>query len=94
MAETVEMRTIEVRGARPLASDLGRAESPCCRSTAPASGISTSARSTPILAEEFRGIDYDQRGYGQSEKPEQHYDIEVWADDERAGMLDLAGDRA
>jgi pimeloyl-ACP methyl ester carboxylesterase len=45
---------------------------------------------TPVLAEEFRCIDYDQRGYGQSEKPEQHYDLEVWADD-AVGLLDALG---
>jgi 3-oxoadipate enol-lactonase len=45
---------------------------------------------TPLLSREFRCIDYDQRGYGQSEKPEQHYDLEVWADD-AAGMLDALG---
>ena len=45
---------------------------------------------TPLLSKDFRCIDYDQRGYGQSEKPEQHYDIEVWADD-AAGMLDELG---
>jgi pimeloyl-ACP methyl ester carboxylesterase len=49
---------------------------------------------TPVLAEEFRCIDYDQRGYGQSEKPEQDYDLEVWADD-AVGLLDALGiDRA
>jgi pimeloyl-ACP methyl ester carboxylesterase len=49
---------------------------------------------TPVLAEEFRCIDYDQRGYGQSDKPEQHYDLEVWADD-AVGLLDALGiDRA
>jgi pimeloyl-ACP methyl ester carboxylesterase len=36
---------------------------------------------TPILSRQFQCIDYDQRGYGASEKPEQHYDMEVWADD-------------
>src|SRR3712207_5602794 len=36
---------------------------------------------TPILSKQFRCIDYDQRGYGQSEKPEQDYDLDVWADD-------------
>jgi pimeloyl-ACP methyl ester carboxylesterase len=45
---------------------------------------------TPLLSGEFRCIDYDQRGYGQSEKPEQHYDLEVWADDAVA-MLDALG---
>lgn len=45
---------------------------------------------TPLLSREFRCIDYDQRGYGQSDKPEQHYDLEVWADD-AVGMLDALG---
>jgi 3-oxoadipate enol-lactonase len=42
---------------------------------------------TPALAEHFRVIDYDMRGYGQSDRPVQHYDMEVWADD-AAGLLD------
>ena len=43
--------------------------------------------STPELSRHFRVIDYDMRGYGQSDKPLQHYDMEVWADD-LAGLLD------
>lgn len=42
---------------------------------------------TPIVNEHFKVIDYDQRGYGQSDKPEQHYDMEVWADD-AIGLMD------
>jgi pimeloyl-ACP methyl ester carboxylesterase len=43
---------------------------------------------TPIVAGAgFRVIDYDQRGYGQSDKPVQHYDMEVFADD-LAALLD------
>jgi 3-oxoadipate enol-lactonase len=42
---------------------------------------------TPPLSERFRVIDYDMRGYGQSERPVQHYDMEVWADD-LAALLD------
>jgi pimeloyl-ACP methyl ester carboxylesterase len=43
---------------------------------------------TPIIAEAgFRVVDYDQRGYGQSDKPLQHYDMEVFADD-LAALLD------
>jgi 3-oxoadipate enol-lactonase len=42
---------------------------------------------TPALAQHFRVIDYDMRGYGQSDRPRQHYDMEVWADD-LAGLLD------
>jgi pimeloyl-ACP methyl ester carboxylesterase len=45
------------------------------------------APATPALAEHFRVVDYDMRGYGQSDRPVQHYDMEVWADDV-AGLLD------
>jgi pimeloyl-ACP methyl ester carboxylesterase len=43
---------------------------------------------TPALASHFRVVDYDMRGYGQSERPVQEYDMEVWADD-LAGLLDV-----
>jgi pimeloyl-ACP methyl ester carboxylesterase len=45
------------------------------------------APATPALAERFRVIDYDMRGYGQSDRSVQHYDMEVWADD-AVGLLD------
>ena len=45
------------------------------------------APATPVLSERFRVIDYDMRGYGQSDRPIQDYDMEVWADDV-AGLLD------
>jgi pimeloyl-ACP methyl ester carboxylesterase len=45
---------------------------------------------TPVLAEQFQVIDYDQRGYGLSDRPRQEYDIEVWADD-AAGLLSALG---
>lgn len=49
---------------------------------------------TPELSKRFRVIDFDMRGYGQSDRPLQHYDMEVWADDV-AGLLDaLEIDRA
>ena len=48
------------------------------------------APATPVLAERFTVIDYDMRGYGQSDRPVQHYDMEVWADDV-AGLLDALG---
>jgi 3-oxoadipate enol-lactonase len=43
--------------------------------------------STPELARHFRVVDYDMRGYGQSDRPVQHYDMEVWADD-LASLMD------
>lgn len=48
------------------------------------------ATATPILSRHFRCIDFDLRGYGQSEQPIQHYDMEVWADD-IAGLMDHLG---
>ncbi len=48
------------------------------------------APATPELAKSFRVIDFDMRGYGQSDRPVQRYDMEVWADDV-AGLLDALG---
>ena len=48
------------------------------------------APATPELAKHFLVIDYDMRGYGQSDRPVQDYDMEVWADDV-AGLLDALG---
>ena len=45
---------------------------------------------TPEISKRFRVIDFDMRGYGQSDKPLQDYDMEVWADDV-AGLLDVLG---
>jgi len=42
---------------------------------------------TPELSRHFKVVDYDMRGYGQSDRPLQHYDMEVWADD-LAGLMD------
>jgi pimeloyl-ACP methyl ester carboxylesterase len=50
---------------------------------------------TPLIAEAgFKVVDYDQRGYGQSDKPLQQYDMEVFADDLAALMDVLAIERA
>jgi pimeloyl-ACP methyl ester carboxylesterase len=46
------------------------------------------APATPELAKHFKVVDYDMRGYGQSDKPIQDYDMEVWADD-LAGLMDV-----
>src|SRR3989442_13273593 len=48
------------------------------------------APATPELSKRFRVVDYDMRGYGQSDRPVQRYDMEVWADDV-AGLLDALG---
>src|SRR5256885_1813202 len=45
------------------------------------------APATPELSKHFKVIDFDLRGYGRSDRPAQHYEMEVWADD-IAGLLD------
>ena len=45
---------------------------------------------TPELSKHFGVVDYDMRGYGQSDRPLQDYDMEVWADD-LAGLMDALG---
>jgi pimeloyl-ACP methyl ester carboxylesterase len=45
------------------------------------------APATPEISKHFKVVDYDMRGYGQSDKPIQDYDMEVWADD-LAGLMD------
>ena len=43
---------------------------------------------TPAMARAFTVLDYDHRGYGQSDRPAgQRYDLDVWVDD-LAGLLD------
>ena len=43
---------------------------------------------TPEISKHFKVVDYDQRGYGLSDRPVQDYDMEVWADD-LAGLMDV-----
>jgi 3-oxoadipate enol-lactonase len=45
---------------------------------------------TPELSRHFKVVNYDMRGYGKSDRPIQHYDMEVWADD-LAGLMDALG---
>jgi pimeloyl-ACP methyl ester carboxylesterase len=45
---------------------------------------------TPPLGKQFRVIDYDMRGYGQSDRPVQDYTMETWADDV-TGLLSALG---
>jgi pimeloyl-ACP methyl ester carboxylesterase len=42
---------------------------------------------TPHMQRHFTVIDYDHRGYGQSDRPAQKYTMDTWADD-LAAMLD------
>jgi 3-oxoadipate enol-lactonase len=45
---------------------------------------------TPLMNQRFRVIDYDMRGFGDSDAPVQTYSMELWADD-LAGLLDALG---
>jgi pimeloyl-ACP methyl ester carboxylesterase len=45
---------------------------------------------TPEMAKHFTVIDFDHRGYGQSDRPDQKYTMSTWVDD-MAGLLDALG---
>ncbi|MGD9712527.1 MAG: alpha/beta fold hydrolase [Thermomicrobiales bacterium] len=45
---------------------------------------------TPLLTDKFTVIDFDHRGYGQSDRPDQKYGMDVWVDD-MAGLIDALG---
>src|SRR3954471_8473819 len=45
---------------------------------------------TDEMVKHFQVIEFDLRGYGLSERPEQAYSMDVWADD-IAGLLDAIG---
>ncbi len=46
------------------------------------------------LAESFQLISYDQRGYGQTDRPLMRYDLDIWADDLAALLDELRIERA
>ena len=48
------------------------------------------AQVTPVMVDHFTVLDYDPRGYGQSERPAQEYSFDVWCDD-MVGLLDALG---
>ena len=45
---------------------------------------------THLMTPHFKVIETDLRGYGNSERPEQKYSMDLWADDLKA-VLDAAG---
>ena len=49
---------------------------------------------TPGLSEHYRVLDYDHRGYGMSDRPDQTYTFEGWCDDLAGLMEALDIDRA
>ena len=48
------------------------------------------AQVTPEMSKHFTVLDYDPRGYGSSDRSEQRYNFDVWADD-MVGLLDALG---
>ncbi|MCH7899933.1 MAG: alpha/beta fold hydrolase [Acidobacteria bacterium] len=54
------------------------------------SGHAGYAAVTPAMAENFKVLDYDPRGYGASDRPKQDYTFDVWAAD-MVGLLDSLG---
>jgi pimeloyl-ACP methyl ester carboxylesterase len=78
--------TAEVNGARLWYRITGEGE-PVAQIHGAGFGHFNFDLATPELARHFRVVDYDMRGYGQSDRPLQQYDMEVWADD-LAGLLD------
>jgi 3-oxoadipate enol-lactonase len=49
---------------------------------------------TPLLAREFRVVDFDMRGFGYSDKPLEQYTMETWADDLAVLLDELELERA
>jgi len=45
---------------------------------------------TPLMAQRYQVLDFDLRGYGESDRPDQKYSMKVWSDD-IAAMMDALG---
>ena len=88
-AEDSRARLRRVNGARIWYQETGEGD-PVVQIHGAGFGHFNFATATPILSKSFRCIDFDMRGYGQSERPFQHYSMEVWADDQ-AGLMDHLG---
>lgn len=48
---------------------------------------------TAAMAEHFTVLDYDHRGYGQSDRPEQRYTMDTWSDDLAALLAEVGIER-
>jgi 3-oxoadipate enol-lactonase len=88
--ELPEGTFVEVNGIRLWHRITGSGE-PVCQIHGAGFGHYNLDPVTPLIADAgFMVVDYDQRGYGASDKPVQHYDMEVFADD-LAGLMDALG---
>lgn len=83
------MAFADVNGARLWYQITGEGE-PVVHIHGAGFGHANFATATPIASRYFRCVDFDLRGYGQSERPLQPYDMRVWADDV-AGLMDVLG---
>ena len=79
-------KSLEVNGARLWCRVTGDGE-PIVQIHGSGFGHRNFDPATPELSKRYRVIDYDQRGYGRSERPAQDYDMDVWADDV-VGLMD------
>ena len=68
----------EINGSGPTVIQIGGA----------VNGHEGYALITPHMAQHFTVIDFDHRGYGQSDRPEQKYTMDTWVDD-MAALLDV-----
>lgn len=83
------MPTIEVNGARLWYDLQGRGEV-VLQVPGAVTAHEGYAQVTPAMVDHFTVLDYDPRGYGQSDRPEQEYSFDVWCAD-MAGLLDALG---
>jgi pimeloyl-ACP methyl ester carboxylesterase len=78
--------TVEVNGAR-IFYELDGSGTLVMQVPGAVSGKEGYALVTPAMVEHFTVLDYDPRGYGQSDRPDQEYGFDVWCDD-MVGLLD------
>jgi 3-oxoadipate enol-lactonase len=83
------MPDARINGARIWYQETGKGD-PVIQIHGAGFGHFNFATATPVLSKSFRCIDFDMRGYGESERPLQNYSMEVWADD-IAGLMDHLG---
>jgi pimeloyl-ACP methyl ester carboxylesterase len=84
--EIILMALAEVNGVKLCYEVSGQGE-PLVQIHGSGFGRGNFAPLTPLLAQEFRVIDYDMRGFGDSDAPLHPYSMELWADD-LVGLLD------
>jgi 3-oxoadipate enol-lactonase len=83
------MATTEVNGARLWYELQGRGEV-VMQVPGAVSAHEGYAQVTPAMVAHFTVLDYDPRGYGQSDRPAQEYSLDVWCED-MVGLLDALG---